>query len=100
MDLVTGGAAMDRQETNEVVLVTGFEAFADSVVNPSSMLVRRLDGSSIAHARVIGIELPVSYRAASKALFEAVDTCQPSVVLSLGLANGRSMLALERAGIN
>lgn len=84
----------------DVVLVTGFESFAASTVNPSAMLVHQLDESSIAQARVIGIELPVSYRAAPKALREAVNTVQPSIVLSLGLASGRSMLALERVAIN
>jgi pyroglutamyl-peptidase len=87
--------------TNEpAILLTGFEAFGDSEKNPTAEIVRLLDGTSVGDHRVSGIALPVTAAGAPKALKEAIALHDPSLVLSLGLAGGRNMLALERVAIN
>ena len=87
--------------TNDLrILVTGFEAFGKSDVNPSAEVAQVLDGTSVAGHEVHGVELPVTAHEATRALEAAVERYDPVIVLSLGLANGRSMLALERVAIN
>lgn len=88
---------MDR--TDELLL-TGFEAFGESEKNPTAEIVRLLDGSTVGGHTVHGTALPVTASGAPAALREAVVLHRPGLVLSLGLANGRSMLALERVAIN
>ena len=82
------------------ILLTGFEPFGDSAKNPSAEIVRLLDGATVAGRRVVGVELPVTASRAPRELEAAVDLYRPEIVLSLGLANGRGMLALERVAIN
>jgi len=82
------------------VLLTGFEAFGDSDINPTADIVDLLDGAEVLGRRVIGLELPVSVGQMPGILLRAVDACIPDLVLSLGLANGRAMLALERVAVN
>jgi pyroglutamyl-peptidase len=82
------------------VLLTGFEAFGNSPINPTAGIIDRLDGTGVLGRRVVGMELPVSVGRVGSLLRAAVDAHTPEVVLSLGLANGRSMLALERVAVN
>ncbi len=85
---------------NGTVLVTGFEAFGDSATNPTARLVDQLDGEVLLGRRVVGLELPVSTARVPALLTAAINTHEPELVLSLGLANGRSMLAVERVAVN
>jgi pyroglutamyl-peptidase len=85
---------------NESVLVTGFEPFDGESVNPSQAIVRTLDGEVIAGHQVVGVTLPCEFDACAVALAEAIDRCQPSLVLGLGQAGGRTDLSLERIAIN
>lgn len=91
---------MNAQQANGTVLVTGFEGFGGSHINSTARLVALAQGVQVEQYTVIGLELPVSQHLAARKLEEAVEQCQPSLVLSLGLANGRSKLALERVAIN
>lgn len=91
---------MDDRSGNPNILLTGFEAFGESEGNPTAEIVRLLDGVSVAGRRVSGVALPVTASGAPEALGRAVDLHRPGLVLSLGLANGRSMLTLERVAIN
>lgn len=80
-------------------LVTGFEPFDGDWLNPSFEALRllppRLGALDIATAA-----LPVVYGAALPALLEAIVATAPDIVLSVGLAGGRSELSLERVAIN
>lgn len=91
---------MEDRSDNTNVLLTGFEAFGASEKNPTAEIVHLLDGVSVAGHGVSGVALPVTASGAPEALREAVGVHRPGLVLSLGLANGRSMLALERVAIN
>lgn len=91
---------MNPDSPIQPLLVTGFKPFGTYTLNPSEMIARRLDGTTVASRRVVGIVLPVAAALAPDLLLEAVESFRPAAVLSLGLANGRSGLALERVGIN
>lgn len=91
---------MSREREHQPLLVTGFEPFGSYDRNPSEMIARRLDGATIGSHRVIGITLPVAVASAPDLLCDAIERLEPAAVLSLGLANGRSGLSMERVGIN
>lgn len=82
-----------------VVLVTGFEPFGGESVNPSWEICTRLP-REIAGMRVETCRVPCEFRRAIEVIAEAIERHQPSVVLSLGLAGGRSRIGVERVSIN
>jgi pyroglutamyl-peptidase len=75
------------------ILVTGFEPFGGSAVNPSQRIVEELDGVETAL-------LPVSYARAADELRRAVRAAEPDVVLCFGQADGRTGIAVERFAHN
>lgn len=82
------------------VLVTGFEPFGGDAVNPSGDAARRLDGETVAGARIHGAVLPCVFAEAPRTLRGLVDALRPDLVLCLGLAAGRSGFHPERVAIN
>ena len=82
------------------VLLTGFEPFGGESVNPSALAVARLDGLTLAGARIHTVVLPCVFGAARRALTRAVDRVAPAVTVCFGQAGGRAGLALERVAIN
>ena len=76
------------------VLVTGFEPFDGSSVNPSRQLVEALDGV------VAKALLPVSYARAADELRRAVRAAEPDVVICFGQADGRTGISIERFAHN
>jgi len=76
------------------VLVTGFEPFGGSTVNPSQQLVDALDGE------VATAVLPVSYGRAADALRGAIAGHAPEVVIAFGQADGRTGISVERFAHN
>ena len=77
------------------ILVTGFEPFATSPLNPSGEIVKALIGDDLVTAI-----LPVVFGQASAQLRELIDLHKPSAVLCLGQAEGRSVITPERIAIN
>ena len=77
------------------ILVTGFESFATSSLNPSGEIVKALIGDDLVTA-----VLPVVFGQASAQLRELIDLHKPSAVLCLGQAEGRSDMTPERIAIN
>jgi pyroglutamyl-peptidase len=82
------------------VLLTGFEPFGGSPINPSQQLV-----TAMAEARREGIEicplvLPVDGALAPAAVVAAMRARQPDVVLCLGQATGRAVISIERITVN
>ena len=77
------------------ILVTGFEPFGTSSMNPSAEIVRSLKGDDLVTAI-----LPVAFGTATLKLRELIDLHKPSAVLCLGQAEGRSELTPERIAIN
>jgi pyroglutamyl-peptidase len=80
-------------------LVTGFEPFGGDRVNPSFEALRLLP-SRLGAIDIATRALPVVYGAALTTLREAIAATGPDIVLSVGLAGGRTELSLERVAIN
>ena len=77
------------------ILVTGFEAFDKSALNPSAEIIKALKGDDLVTAI-----LPVVFGQASAQLRDLIDLHKPSAVLCLGQAEGRSVMTPERIAIN
>jgi pyroglutamyl-peptidase len=82
------------------VLVTGFDPFGGSHVNPSWQAVHALHGRVIAGRRVVGAEVPTVFGKSLERLAQLVEEHQPALVICTGQAGGRGALSLERVAIN
>jgi len=82
------------------LLLTGFEPFDGSPVNPSMQVSQALDGKSFGNCRVKSVILPVEGSRMPKALLEALNAVQPDAVLCLGEAPHRPVVSVERVAIN
>ena len=81
------------------LLITGFDPFGGSSINPSWMAVQQLP-DQIGAFSVRKKMLPTVYgEAAQTVIAEAKDFC-PDVILCIGLAAGRSAVTPERIGVN
>lgn len=81
-------------------LLTGFEPFGGSQVNPSGQVVEALSKSAFNDLIIIPLILPVVGDEASARVIHAIGEFQPEVVLSLGEAPRRSWISIERVAIN
>lgn len=77
------------------LLITGFEPFGGHAANPSEQLARALAGADAACA-----VLPVDRERGPRTLLEALRREDPSAVLCLGLAAGRTALSVEQVAVN
>lgn len=82
------------------VLVTGFEPYGGRGINPSTEVVKRLDGMHLEDAQIVGKTMPVSFRSLSKNIAVLIEEVQPAAVISMGLWPGEAVIRLERLGYN
>lgn len=82
------------------LLLTGFVPFLDNPINPTEEIVKALEGQIIAGFEVVGRVLPVDFAESATQCLKHVDEVSPDVVISLGLAAGRSKITPERIAIN
>jgi pyroglutamyl-peptidase len=82
------------------LLLTGFEPFGGSPVNPSQLAVQALAQDPLRGFELHTAILPVSYERAPGILREELDRVQPQAVICLGEAGRRTALSLERFALN
>ncbi|TMW71526.1 pyroglutamyl-peptidase I [Alteribacter natronophilus] len=82
------------------ILISGFEPFGTFMENPTQALAEAAAGWTIEGAEIHTVVLPVVYRECASRLRKEIEAVQPDVVLSLGIAAGRSAITPERIGIN
>ncbi|WP_077038363.1 pyroglutamyl-peptidase I [Pelomonas sp. KK5] len=82
------------------ILLTGFEPFGGEGLNPSWEIARYLNGETLSGHVVHARRLSCVFGQALQELERHIDELQPSLVLALGQAGGRSELSLERVAIN
>ena len=80
------------------ILVTGFEPFNGRDINPSQLILERLEAPK--GVELIKQLLPVEFKATTKILKDLLKEHQPDVVISLGQAGNRPEIAVERIAIN
>ncbi len=82
------------------ILVTGFEPYGGRGTNPSSQVMRALDGKTIAGATIIGRGLPVSLAMLQSNIDNILKDLTPSAIIGLGLWPGEPAIRIERVGLN
>src|SRR3954463_4019301 len=82
------------------VLVTGFDPFGGSAVNPSWDAIHALHGREIAGHRIIGGGIPTVFGASLLRLEALMEQHRPQLVICTGQAGGRAAMSLERVAIN
>ncbi|AYO29542.1 pyroglutamyl-peptidase I [Biomaibacter acetigenes] len=85
---------------NKIILLTGFEPFGGDSINPSLEIAKNLQGKDFDGFIVKALEVPVRDTKCLNVMENAIKEYQPSVIISVGLAWGRSAISLERIGIN
>ncbi len=81
-------------------LVTGFEPFGQSKVNPSEQVVQALTGHTFAGFAVETAVLPVHRFQGPQKLLALVQQINPNAVVCLGEAGGRTAVSIERVAVN
>lgn len=82
------------------LLLTGFDPFGGSTLNPSWQVAQALHGQRMAGHQVVAAQLPTRFGDSLHVLRALLARHRPALVLCLGLAGGRGALSLERVGIN
>lgn len=81
------------------VLLTGFEPFDGFSINPSAVIAETLKGTIIGNIHVYGKVLPLDYKHALDVLRDAIDSSNPTHIISCGQSYS-SDIRLERIAIN
>ncbi|BDG47593.1 MULTISPECIES: pyroglutamyl-peptidase I [Parageobacillus] len=82
------------------LLLTGFVPFLEFPINPTEQIAKNLDEKIIGDYQVYGRILPVDFSESAAKCLEYLEQIQPDVVISLGLAAGRTKITPERIAIN
>lgn len=85
------------------VLVTGFEVFGGLESNPTSDLIKALQNHEILYPSTLEVDqilLPVSFSKVFPLFQNKVNSFNPDVIISFGLANSREAIELETIAVN
>ncbi len=82
------------------ILITGFEPFGESPINPSQLLVQSLADQEMDGVTLITDVLPVDQAQAPGKVTALIHQHQPDAILAFGLALGRPKISLERVALN
>ncbi len=82
------------------VLLTGFEAFGSTPINPAESVVNALDGAQIKGANIVTRVVPNVFFECIDVVRSAIDTHQPEIVIMMGEYGGRATITVERIAQN
>ena len=82
------------------LLITGFEPFGGSTLNPSEQAVAALAQDPPPGLTITAAVLPVDRENGPAALLAALAAAQPQAVICLGEASRRPAISLERVALN
>ncbi|MGC5617038.1 pyroglutamyl-peptidase I [Georgenia sp. Z1491] len=88
--------------TAGTIVVTGFGPFGPHTENPTADVVRELAaaGPPVDGTQLVTEVLPTSFARATARMRELVSTHAPRLLLALGLAADRTVISVERVGVN
>jgi pyroglutamyl-peptidase len=78
------------------ILVAGFGPFGEVIDNPSARIASAVDGASAGGVRIIGREMPVSYRRSPALCCAWVAEFGVAAVIGVGVAVSRTGVTVER----
>jgi pyroglutamyl-peptidase len=82
------------------VLLFGFGPFLNYETNPTETLVKELDKTTIAGAKIKGVVLPVEHGRAGTLVMHLIAKEKPDAVLAMGLFASKGSIILERIALN
>lgn len=82
------------------ILLTGFEPFLSNPINPTMDIVKALHEKVFSDYQVEGRILSVDFEKSPPQFLKYVEEVQPNIIISLGLAAGRTKITPERVAIN
>ena len=82
------------------IVVTGFEPFAHGSENPTLEVFAQLRRSNDIEGELTTVQMPVGLSQARRATSAKLDELQPDVWISLGVAPGLAVVAVERIAAN
>jgi pyroglutamyl-peptidase len=85
---------------NLKILISGFEPFGGSTVNPTEKLVQSIAGETFAGVELKTVLLPVYFDDCVNLLLQEMEQFRPDAVISCGLAGGRTGITPERIAVN
>ncbi len=83
----------------KTAIITAFEPFNNDEVNPTESILNKIP-DTLYDVKIVKMTLPVVYNHVFERLLPLIDEYDPVMVLSLGLAKGRSHINIERIAIN
>ncbi|MEP3280280.1 MAG: pyroglutamyl-peptidase I [Stappiaceae bacterium] len=84
----------------KTILLTSFEAFGNTPVNPAEKVAEVLEGQQIEGARVFSRVIPNTFFRCIDVVRDAIAELQPDIVIMMGEYGGRSMITVERIAQN
>ncbi|MEM1130409.1 MAG: pyroglutamyl-peptidase I [Pseudomonadota bacterium] len=84
----------------QTVLLTGFEAYGTTPINPAEQVAKALDGETIGGVKVISTIAPNTFFKCIDHVRDAMDAARPDAVVMLGEYGGRAMITVERIAQN
>ena len=84
----------------KTILLTGFEPFGGSHVNPSIEACKLLDGKEYNGYQVKVVEIPLRFNEIRPSIIKAVEETKPSAIICTGQAGSATTINLERVAIN
>lgn len=81
------------------ILITGFDPFGGSSINPSWEAVRILP-EQVGNFVLCKLQIPTVYGKAAQAVLAQAEAFQPDVILCVGLAASRDAITPERIAVN
>jgi pyroglutamyl-peptidase len=82
------------------ILISGFEVFGGSTINPTEKLVKAIASETFAGVELKTVLLPVNYDECVEAIIKEIEAYQPDAVISCGLYHGRTSVTPERIAVN
>jgi pyroglutamyl-peptidase len=82
------------------LLITGFQPFGGSHINPSEQVVLALAHDGIAGVELRSVILPVDRVQSAATAIDAIEHLRPDAIVSLGEASRRMAVSIERVAIN
>lgn len=83
----------------KLVVLTGFEPFADFKVNPSWEAAKLFDDKEMDSFKVKSFQIPLAYREIKPTIAQIIGTQKPAVIINLGQSY-RPLISLEKVAIN
>ena len=82
------------------VLLTGFEAYGYTPINPAESVARALDGSVVGGVEIVSRITPNTFFKCIDFVKAAIEEVQPELVVMMGEYGGRAMITVERLAQN